>query len=281
MREILRLYAVLASERVRPETGGADGLTEKQRRIFTLLSALWHAWIVLGTAWCILCVELTIRWNAIAGVHELGSTGQLIPFVTGVASSIRAGHDVFLILVKKVRSVDLSRRPLMPDGCCRGHAVALSTADVRRRTTQPGPPRTWSSPTTAPCSKSSLETQPHHRAHRARPRNLPYTSTRPAHHRPAGPPRNRPKSTSLLPTAAVRSRMMMMMMTSRNDLAATNATYMHRVSILPYVYWKTNLSTKSIAFAFEKKKARGLSKSKKSTPRSIHTRPKTRADQQT
>lgn len=36
--------------------------------------------------WSILSVELTLKWNNISNVHDIKSTGQLIPFVIGIVS---------------------------------------------------------------------------------------------------------------------------------------------------------------------------------------------------
>ena len=38
----------------------------------------------------LLTIELSIRWNRIAGVNKLISTGQLIPFVIGVGSMFQS-----------------------------------------------------------------------------------------------------------------------------------------------------------------------------------------------
>ncbi|ETS78445.1 hypothetical protein PFICI_10507 [Pestalotiopsis fici W106-1] len=68
---------------------------------WVVVTSLWHAWIVGATIWFIVSVELNIRWNKITGVHTIESTGQLIPFVVGVASFIRAKHKLIVLIIKK------------------------------------------------------------------------------------------------------------------------------------------------------------------------------------
>ena len=38
---------------------------------------------------CVLSAELIIRWNRISDVHTIATTGQLIPFVIGLATILR------------------------------------------------------------------------------------------------------------------------------------------------------------------------------------------------
>lgn len=40
----------------------------------------------------VIAVELTLRWNAVANVYDVASTGQLIPFVIGLLGLLRALH---------------------------------------------------------------------------------------------------------------------------------------------------------------------------------------------
>lgn len=65
---------------------------------------LCHFWIMGATIWFILSVELTIRWNKISGIQTIQTTGQLIPFVVGVASFVRAKHKLVIFAIKKVGS---------------------------------------------------------------------------------------------------------------------------------------------------------------------------------
>jgi hypothetical protein len=41
-------------------------------------------------------IELTLIWNNIPGVYDLGSTGQLIPFVIGAFGLLNALHTIIL-----------------------------------------------------------------------------------------------------------------------------------------------------------------------------------------
>jgi hypothetical protein len=45
---------------------------------------------------CVLSIELTIRYNQISGVNELPSASQLIPFVIGLASICQNGFSLML-----------------------------------------------------------------------------------------------------------------------------------------------------------------------------------------
>jgi hypothetical protein len=51
-------------------------------------------------AFFILSTELVIRWNHISNVNRLGSTGQLLPFITGLASLVRV---LYKFVVKAMR----------------------------------------------------------------------------------------------------------------------------------------------------------------------------------
>ena len=51
-------------------------------------------WTILGgilitfaPIWSIVGIELTIRWNSVAAINDILSTGQLIPFVMGISAS--------------------------------------------------------------------------------------------------------------------------------------------------------------------------------------------------
>jgi threonine/homoserine efflux transporter RhtA len=46
-------------------------------------------WNVAVLIWTIISIELTLIWNNIDDVHSISSTGQLIPFVTGVAGILK------------------------------------------------------------------------------------------------------------------------------------------------------------------------------------------------
>ena len=40
--------------------------------------------------WFVLCIELTLRWNSISDIYKVNTTGQLIPFVTGLGATAAA-----------------------------------------------------------------------------------------------------------------------------------------------------------------------------------------------
>jgi hypothetical protein len=40
----------------------------------------------------IVAIEMTLIWNDIDDVHSISSTGQLIPFVTGVAGILKVSY---------------------------------------------------------------------------------------------------------------------------------------------------------------------------------------------
>ncbi len=52
--------------------------------------------------WFILAVELTLAWNSVPNVYEIGSTGQLIPFIIGSVGFLRAIHLALLGLFEDV-----------------------------------------------------------------------------------------------------------------------------------------------------------------------------------
>jgi hypothetical protein len=73
-----------------------------ESRLHVLLCLAWHAWTGACIIWFILCVELTIKWNNISGVDTIRTTGQLIPFIIGIVTSLRAAHQIILLSIKKV-----------------------------------------------------------------------------------------------------------------------------------------------------------------------------------
>ena len=56
----------------------------------------------LGLTWFILAVELTLMWNLVGGVNDLGSVGQLIPFIIGLLGLVRSVHLVIMELIRIV-----------------------------------------------------------------------------------------------------------------------------------------------------------------------------------
>lgn len=58
--------------------------------------------IVPVIVWFIICTELMIHWNHISGIDTINTTGQLIPFIIGVASACRTLQRIALATIKKV-----------------------------------------------------------------------------------------------------------------------------------------------------------------------------------
>ena len=44
-------------------------------------------------SYSILATELTLKWNKVSGVYTMNSTGQLFPFVIGVAGFLKVFYD--------------------------------------------------------------------------------------------------------------------------------------------------------------------------------------------
>jgi len=76
-------------------------------RHYRIICSMQHLLVFLVTVYFILSIELTISWNDISGVHTVASTGQLIPLIIGITSSVRAIQEVILGIVQKVGSVNL------------------------------------------------------------------------------------------------------------------------------------------------------------------------------
>ena len=55
--------------------------------------------------WTIITIELTLKFNNVNGVYEIGSTGQLIPFIIGIVSMGKTLNAIWVILIKKVSYV--------------------------------------------------------------------------------------------------------------------------------------------------------------------------------
>ncbi|OCK74898.1 hypothetical protein K432DRAFT_429753 [Lepidopterella palustris CBS 459.81] len=62
----------------------------------------WCTIMAIYILWTIIGVELTLYWNGVSGVYELNSTGQFIPFVTGVVGLVRMLHLLLLDRTKKL-----------------------------------------------------------------------------------------------------------------------------------------------------------------------------------
>lgn len=64
--------------------------------------------------WSIITVELTLLYNSISGIYTIRSTGQLIPFIIGVAGLGKTMHELLIDSIKRVRYV--IARPLWGNG---------------------------------------------------------------------------------------------------------------------------------------------------------------------
>lgn len=60
----------------------------------------------------ITCIELTILKNGISDVYTINTTGQLIPFIIGVVSSIATCRDVLFSHLRRVSDTTCSLNKL-------------------------------------------------------------------------------------------------------------------------------------------------------------------------
>lgn len=71
-----------------------------------LLSRWWNSLSVVFSifvfTWIILAVELTLFWNAVEGVYNLSTVGQLIPFIIGILGLVRSLHLVIMEYLEMV-----------------------------------------------------------------------------------------------------------------------------------------------------------------------------------
>lgn len=61
--------------------------------------------------WFILAVELTLAWNSVSNIYDLGSTGQLIPFIIGVMGLFRV---MYLALPDQFEDKKVKTHPKEP-----------------------------------------------------------------------------------------------------------------------------------------------------------------------
>ena len=57
---------------------------------------------IVAITWFVLAVELTLSWNSVGSVYSLSSTGQLIPFITGLLGLVRSVHLVVMEFLELV-----------------------------------------------------------------------------------------------------------------------------------------------------------------------------------
>jgi hypothetical protein len=71
---------------------------------------LWHtlhfAASLLFIIWSIMAIEFTLVWNNAEGIYIITSTGQLIPFIVGLAGLLKTLFSLFLIVWYKERLSD-------------------------------------------------------------------------------------------------------------------------------------------------------------------------------
>jgi hypothetical protein len=65
----------------------------------------WHATTFVASlffiAWSVVAIELTLIWNHAQGVYNISSTGQLIPFIVGLAGLLKTLFSLCLGVWKK------------------------------------------------------------------------------------------------------------------------------------------------------------------------------------
>lgn len=57
--------------------------------------------ILVIVIWTIVTVELTLNYNLVTGVYNIGSTGQLIPLIIGIVGICKMISSIFVGLIKK------------------------------------------------------------------------------------------------------------------------------------------------------------------------------------
>ena len=55
---------------------------------------MFKTFIACAPIYSILAIELTLKWNNVSNVYTVNSTGQLIPFVIGVAGFLKVFYDI-------------------------------------------------------------------------------------------------------------------------------------------------------------------------------------------
>ena len=73
------------------------------------LPLLWHTTTFASSLffiiWSVLAIELTLTWNDTQGIYNISSTGQLIPFIVGLAGLLKTLFALFLVVWKKARNL--------------------------------------------------------------------------------------------------------------------------------------------------------------------------------
>jgi hypothetical protein len=91
------------------------------KRLYSWMICLAHHLIItLVITYFILSIELTILWNGISGVHSIRNTGQLIPFIIGVVSTVNAVQQIILKAIQKAREKTQFVHTPADGLCCAG-----------------------------------------------------------------------------------------------------------------------------------------------------------------
>ena len=61
--------------------------------------------------WIVITIELTLKFNHASGIYDIDSTGQLIPFIIGIASMSKKLNALWVVLIKKVYLVHVIQSP--------------------------------------------------------------------------------------------------------------------------------------------------------------------------
>jgi hypothetical protein len=84
----------------------------RRPRIRDQLVRYWHMATFLCSLiiilWSIIAIEATLGWNAVTEIYIITSTGQLIPFIVGIAGIVRV---TFLLISRwQVKVSDIWQR---------------------------------------------------------------------------------------------------------------------------------------------------------------------------
>lgn len=78
---------------------------DNRAHIRNAFKVFWH--ILTCTAslffiiWSIAAIEFTLVWNKLQNIYNISSTGQLIPFIVGLAGLLKTLYSLFLIIWHK------------------------------------------------------------------------------------------------------------------------------------------------------------------------------------
>jgi hypothetical protein len=72
-----------------------------------------HTFNAVTITCLIVFIEKTIIVTGISGVHTIGTTGQLIPFIVGVQTSMVAARDLVMLNLKRVSMTGVTAVPFL------------------------------------------------------------------------------------------------------------------------------------------------------------------------